>query len=103
MNEFLIAPEARLDLQEIWSHYAIDLQNPDAADRMRDEIFEALRKLAKNPGIGHLRSDLAAEPLRFWCLRSYLIIYRAENRPVEIVRVLHGARGVHAILGGERP
>jgi len=101
MNDLLIAPEARFDLDEIWSYYAIDLQNPDVADRIRDELFDALRKLARTPGIGHFRSDLAGEPLRFWCLRSYLIIYRGEKRPVEIVRVLHGARDVQAILGGE--
>ncbi len=102
MSDLLIAPDARFDLDEIWSYYAVDLQNPDAADRIRDEIFEALNKLARTPGMGHLRSDLAEEPLRFWCVRSYLIIYRAEKRSVEIVRVLHGARDVQAILGEER-
>jgi plasmid stabilization system protein ParE len=101
MNDLLISPNARVDLEEIWSHYATDLQNPDAADRIHSELFDALRKLARNPGIGHLRSDLACEPLRYWCVRRYLIIYRGEKRPVEIVRVLHGARDVQAILGGE--
>ncbi|MGD0410354.1 MAG: type II toxin-antitoxin system RelE/ParE family toxin [Verrucomicrobiota bacterium] len=101
MNDFLIAPEARFDLDEIWSYYAIDLQNPDTADRARDELFGALRKLARTPGIGHFRSDLAGEPLRFWRVRSYLIICRGEKRPIEIVRVPHGARDVQAILGRE--
>jgi plasmid stabilization system protein ParE len=101
MSEFLISPDARADLEEIWTYYAVDLQNVDAADHIRDEIFEALRKLARTPGIGHFRSDLAREPLRFWCVRKYIIIYRSEKRPVEIVRVLHGARVVQAILGGE--
>jgi plasmid stabilization system protein ParE len=41
------------------------------------------------PGMGRLRRDLAAEPLRFWHVRSYLIIYRREKRPIEIVAVLH--------------
>jgi plasmid stabilization system protein ParE len=101
MSNFLIAPDARFDLDEIWSYYAVDLQNLETADRIRDEIFEALRKLARTPGLGHFRSDLAREPLRFWSVRSYLVIYRAEKRPLEIVRVLHGARDVQAILGGE--
>ncbi len=78
MSEFLIAPAACNELDEIWDYYAIELQNPDAADRIRDEIFDAFHKLAETPGMGHFRGDLAAEPLRFWHVRSYLIIYRSE-------------------------
>jgi plasmid stabilization system protein ParE len=103
MSDFLIAPIERFDLDEIWTCHAVELQNPDAADCIRDEIFQAFRKLAKTPGMGHFRSDLAAEPLRFWHVRSHLIIYRGEKHPVEIVRVLHGARDVQAILGEDGP
>jgi toxin ParE1/3/4 len=103
VSDFLIAPAARIELEEIWDYYALELQNPDAADHIRDEIFDAFRKLAKMPGMGHTRCDLAAEPLRFWSVRSYLIIYRGEKCPIEIVRVLHGARDVQAILGGTIP
>jgi plasmid stabilization system protein ParE len=46
--------------------------------------------------------DLAKESLRFWHVRGYLIIYRSEKHPIEIVRVLHGARDVQAILGGQQ-
>ena len=102
MSDFLIAPVARMELDEIWEYYAIELQNPDAADRIRDEIFAAFHTLAKTPGMGHFRSDLAREPLRFWHVRSYLIIYRSEKRPIEIARVLHGARDVQAVLAGQK-
>ena len=47
MSDFVISPVARSDLDEIWDYYAIDLQNPDAADRIRDEIFAAFNKLAR--------------------------------------------------------
>jgi toxin ParE1/3/4 len=101
MSSFIIAPVARSDLGEIWDYYAVELENPDAADRIRDEIFEAFHKLVKTPGMGHFRSDLAKEPLRFWLVRRYLILYRSEKRPIEIVRVLHGSRDVQAILDGK--
>lgn len=101
MNDFLIAPAAVGDLDAIWEFYAVERQNPDAADRVRDELFAAFQKLAKVPGIGHFRRDLASEPIRFWSVRSYLIIYRSEKKPIEIARVLHGARDVQSILGGE--
>jgi plasmid stabilization system protein ParE len=71
MSDFLIAPVARMELDEIWEYYAIELQNPDAADRIRDEIFAAFDTLAQTPGMGHFRSDLAKEPLRFWHVRGY--------------------------------
>ncbi len=102
MSDFLIAPVARTDLDEIWEYYAIELQNPDAADRIRDEIFAAFQTLAQTPGMGHLRGDLAKEPLRFWHVRSYLIIYRSEKRPIEIARVLLGARDVQAVLARQK-
>ena len=98
MSHYLLAPAAQSDLKEIWNYSAVELQNPDAADRIRDELFDAMRLLAQTPGMGHFRSDLAREPLRFWHVRDYLIIYRSERQPIEIVRVLHGARDVRAVL-----
>ena len=56
MSDFLIAPAACSELDEIWYYYAVELQNPDAADRIRDEIFDAFAKLAQTPGMGHFFS-----------------------------------------------
>lgn len=58
-----------------------------------------MHRLGESPGIGHLRQDLAVEPLRFWTVHNFLIVYRPEARPIQVVRVLHGARDVQAILG----
>ena len=96
MGEFKLSPEALRDIEEIWEFISND--NLDAADRVRDEIFSACDKLADVPGMGHLRTDLAQEPLRFWPVYSYLIIYRPDSEPLEIVRVLHGARDVAQLL-----
>jgi toxin ParE1/3/4 len=68
------------------------------ADRVGAEIVAAIHKLAQTPGLGHYREDLANEPLRFWAVRKYLIVYLGEKRPIEIVRILHSARNVQAIL-----
>lgn len=99
MSGYVVAPEAQADLLEIWYHYANDVGDPDLADRLTGELTSVFRKLAQTPGIGHFRSDLSTEPLRFWPVRGYLVIYRSEARPVEIVRVFHGARDVQALLG----
>ena len=64
----------------------------DAADRMRDNIYEAINKLADMPGMGHRREDLTRQALLFWPVGKYLIIYRPDTAPLEIVRVVSGYR-----------
>jgi len=94
---YKLAAPAREDLWVIWSYLA-EKASLNVADRIVTELHEAMEKLAENPGIGHLRSDLADEPLRFWRIHQYLVLYRPESSPLEIVRVLHGARDVKALL-----
>jgi len=101
MSKFVLAPVAKVDIAEIWNYYATEVGDPKLADRMRDEIFDGIRSVARTPQRGHFRPDLADEPLRFWRVRRYLIIYRSEVRPVQIVRVLHGSRDVRAILNDD--
>ena len=90
MNDFSFHPEAETDLNEIWDFIAED--NVDAADRVRDEIFEALRALVRTPHQGHRRGDLTSRPLRFWRVYDYLIVYAPEERPLLVLAVLHGRR-----------
>jgi plasmid stabilization system protein ParE len=96
VKSFRLSPEAANDIEEIWRHIADD--NIEAARRVRMELLHACRHLARNPGIGHRRQDLTTRPVRFWPVYSYLIVYREGGKPLEIVRVLHGARDVGAWL-----
>lgn len=38
-------------------------------------------------------------PLRFWTMHNLLIVYRPETKPLQVIRVLRGARDVAAIVG----
>lgn len=96
MKRYLLTPAAKADLHEISDF--IRQRNPDAARRVRRELRQAMRHLAEMPEMGHLRQDLADEPLRFWSVYSYLIVYRANTRPLQIVRVLHASRDIRSIL-----
>ncbi len=89
MKCFRLSPEAARDIREIWAYLAQDSIN--AARRVRLQIFDACRKIAANPGIGHRREDLTNKPVLFWPVGSYLIIYRHTPKAVEVIRVLHGA------------
>ncbi len=96
MKPFKLSPEAAKDVREIWSYIAQD--NPRAARRFRLKLFEACQILAGHPGIGHRRQDLSDKPVLFWPVGSYLIVYYPARRPIEIVRVLHGALDISAVL-----
>lgn len=92
MKRYSLSHPAKSDLVGIYEYIRRD--NPAAAQRVMKSFRETFRKLAANPHIGHLRDDLLSEPVRIWSAYSYLIIYRADPKPIEILRVLHGARDV---------
>jgi toxin ParE1/3/4 len=96
MKGFRLAIPATRDIEQIWVYIAED--NFLAGRRVRLQILKACRMLAKNPQIGHRRPDLTDKPLRFWPEGRYLIVYDPAPRPIEIVRVLHGARDVARTL-----
>jgi plasmid stabilization system protein ParE len=96
MKRFILTRRAKQDVNEIWDYIADD--NIEAADRVLDALDNAMFKLAKNPGIGHFREELADRRHRFFVVYSYLIVYRHETKPVQIIRVIHAARDVQSIL-----
>ncbi|MBI3210300.1 MAG: type II toxin-antitoxin system RelE/ParE family toxin [Candidatus Solibacter usitatus] len=98
MRRFRLAPEARRDIREIWSFIAGD--SLEAASRVRYAIRDECLRLAQYPFLGHHRRDLTSrEDVRFWPVYSYLIIYRPDTSPLEILRVLHGKRDVKGVVG----
>jgi antitoxin ParD1/3/4/toxin ParE1/3/4 len=96
MSGFRLSPLAVADIEEIWEYIAAE--NLAAAGRVRLALLEAFRLLSRNPGIGHKREDLTDHDVKFWPVYSYLIVYCPDKQPLEIVRVLHGARDIAPIL-----
>ncbi|MEX2149652.1 MAG: type II toxin-antitoxin system RelE/ParE family toxin [Steroidobacteraceae bacterium] len=74
MTRVVLTDSANRDRLEIWLYIATD--DPDAADRLLDEIDEALRLLAGAPALGRVRDDIAPG-----------------------LRVVHGARHLAWLLG----
>lgn len=98
MSRYVLSPEAAQDLNDILEYIAAD--SLETARRIVAELKSAMMSLVEHPHMGHLREDLASEPIRFWSVYSYLILYRAETRPMQVIRVLHGAQDVRSILEG---
>ena len=99
MSSYQLTPQAVDDLFEIWSYIASD--DPAAADRVEEAVYDACALLADNPLAGRIREDLTALPLRFWVVqpyRNYWIVYDPDSRPLQVIRVLHGARDLPRLL-----
>ncbi len=69
--------------------------------RVLDALEAAFRRFAQNPGLGHYREDLADKRHRFAMVYSYLMVYRRETKPLQIIRVLHASRDVQALLDAD--
>jgi len=90
MSRFVVTPRAEQDLNEIWDYIAQD--NVAQADRVLIKLDKTLRRLAQHPSIGHVREEWADRRHRFWPVYSYVIMYRPDTQPLQILRVISGYR-----------
>jgi toxin ParE1/3/4 len=85
----------------------IGARNPDAARRFRLAAEATFAALACSPGIGapyevanpRLQGLRSAQVRRF---RNYLIFYLPVAGGIDVIRVLHAARNIRAILEDEQ-
>ena len=85
-RKYILAPLAKSDLHSIRQFIARD--NPHAAKKVIEDIFKSIQNLAENPNIGHTCEDLTDKPVRFFSVRNFMIVYRADTSPLRIARVL---------------
>ena len=94
---YVLAPEAAGDLVEIW-RYIKKQSSFEIAHHVQSVIQDRFVFLAGNPSAGHWRHDLTRRTVKFFPIYSYLIVYRPETTPLQIVAILHGRRDVERIL-----
>ena len=96
MSRVAFTELAENDLTDIWLYIAED--NPDAADRFIDRIYDTCHKtLVPSPESGRARPELA-DSLRSFPVGNYVIFYRPSRQGVQIVRVLSGHRDIPALF-----
>lgn len=95
MPQIIKRPAALADLAEIWNYIADDSEAN--ADAFLLTIDDKLSLIATQPGMGRLRSELAPG-LRSFPVGRYIILYQTLPIGIEIVRVLHSARDLDALL-----
>ncbi|MGD0521140.1 MAG: type II toxin-antitoxin system RelE/ParE family toxin [Terracidiphilus sp.] len=75
--------------------------NVEAANRVESAILSACNSLARRPMLGSKRSEITSLPIRFWTVTrfpNFIVVYRPDTKPLQVVAVLHGKRNIKAIL-----
>jgi len=79
---------ARIDLLEIVDYIPDD--NPDAAQRIKDDIEAKAEKLPAFPRMGRPGRIEGARELIIWA--NYNLVYEEDALTIRILRVLHAAQ-----------
>jgi len=93
------APQADLDLDDIWHYIAAKSSSADIADRLVDSITDRFFLMASHPYLGRARDEDLRPGLRSFPVAEYVIIYRIDGEDVVILRVLRGSRNIEALFG----
>lgn len=94
---FVLSDPAVADLRDIREYIAE--RDPVVAHHVLEDIRASIHRLVELPHLGHVRTDLADEELRVWTVHTYLVIYRPDTAPLQVVRILSSYRNLTAILG----
>jgi plasmid stabilization system protein ParE len=92
-------PTALNDLDDIWTYIATD--SVSAANRVESTILEACESVARHPLLGSKRAEITHLPVRFWVVTRYpnfIVVYRPETKPLQIIAVLHGKRNIKRLM-----
>ena len=94
------AKSYRDDIKSTVKYIKNSLQNPIAAQRLKDEIKNKYKNLKENPFIYPVVPDeyLASKGYRFIMVNNYMIFYKIKKKQIEIVRFLYGYRDWMNIL-----
>ena len=99
MTDYLLIPVAQEDLAAIRDYY-LEEAGYRVARQILVEFVETFRFLARTPGAGHKREDLAEDrPILFWPMRDYLILYKPGTNPLEIITIARGRQDLPRIIG----
>ena len=79
---------ARIDLLEIVDYISDD--NPDAAQRIKDDIEAKAEKLPAFPRMGRPGRIEGTRELIIWA--NYTLVYEEDALTIRILRVLHAAQ-----------
>jgi toxin ParE1/3/4 len=95
LDQYVIAPEAAQDLDEISTYYAI--HNIEAGEKLLDEFEARCKYLVSFPNIGRNYQTIRRD-LRGISFSGYILFYRIGENELEILRVVRGNRDLEALF-----
>lgn len=95
-SDWVIRPAAEADLAVIWQHGAT-VWGMDQAERYADALFALFDLLAAFPEMAPERTEFTPH-IRIHPTGSHLVVYRAVEAGVEIIRILHAHQNLTAYL-----
>jgi toxin ParE1/3/4 len=95
VSEYIISQPAIRDLESISSYFA-DV-NVEAGEKFLRGFGKRCQQLASFPNIGRSYDDLQVG-LRGLPLEGYVILYRATEERIEIVRVANGRQDLRSLF-----
>ncbi|QDT35813.1 type II toxin-antitoxin system RelE/ParE family toxin [Stratiformator vulcanicus] len=96
MAEARFSPLAEKDLLELFEY--ITQRRSSSAVRLRDRLLTVTQDLARNPRMAPHHPPFESQGVRVFPVKPYVICYREAPDGVEIIRILHAARDIDAIL-----
>ena len=81
---------AAQDLERICER--IERDNPEAARRVAQTIYERCAKLKDHPYLGRASSRIAGRRELIFSPLPYIVVYQVAEHAVEISRIFHGAQ-----------
>ena len=82
------------DLESSINYIKYVLQNPVAAQRLKNEVKKAFEKIKKNPFIYPTVpvEYLASKGYRFMVVKNYMLFFKVKEKQINIDRFLYGPR-----------
>ena len=94
--------EAKADIRAAARYIAVELRQPDIAERLLDSFDEEITSLEKMPErYGAVHDEyLASRGIRMTMVKNYLVFYLVDRTAltVTMIRILHGRRDWIGIL-----
>ena len=96
----VLSTPASHDLDDIVS-FVLENSGTERAERVLEGFYTAFEKLASNPGLGHRREDLTASHVLFYRVWSWFVIFRFDEKSLDVARVVHASRDIETLLQDE--
>jgi toxin ParE1/3/4 len=102
VKKLRVRPQATIDVEESSLFYLVH-GSEALSERFEAAVEKTFAWILENPRSGAPRESLSPRlsGLRTWPVRGFekhLVFYRETEEAVDVVRVLHGARDVEAIV-----